>query len=88
MNRWKMHKLGFLNFWLYDQEEFLIQNGHLLLRGVGKIHYDPELYPVYSGWKQKPGTTGSLWLPGSEDGVLSPWRRGAGGVYRLSVSGI
>ena len=33
MNRWKMHKLGFLNFWLYDQEEFLIQNGHLLLRG-------------------------------------------------------
>ena len=33
MNRWKMHKLGFLNFWMYDQEEFLIQNGHLLLRG-------------------------------------------------------
>ena len=33
MNRWKMHKLGFLNFWLYDQEEFLIQNGHILLRG-------------------------------------------------------
>ena len=33
MNRWKMHKLGFLNFWLYDQEEFLIKDGHILLRG-------------------------------------------------------
>ena len=33
MNRWKMHKLGFLNFWLYDQEEFLLDNGHILLRG-------------------------------------------------------
>lgn len=33
MNRWKMHKLGFLNFWLYDQEEFMIRDGHILLRG-------------------------------------------------------
>ena len=33
MNRWKMNKLGFLNFWLYDQEEFPLQNGHILLRG-------------------------------------------------------
>jgi len=33
MNRWKMHKLGFLNFWLYDQEEFLLENGRILLRG-------------------------------------------------------
>lgn len=33
MNRWKMHKLGFLNFWLYDHEEFLIKDGHILLRG-------------------------------------------------------
>lgn len=33
MNRWKMNKLGFLNFWLYDQEEFLLENGRILLRG-------------------------------------------------------
>ena len=33
MNRWKMHKLGFVNFWLYDQEEFLLAKGHILLRG-------------------------------------------------------
>lgn len=33
MSRWKMHKLGFLNFWLYDKEEFILDNGHILLRG-------------------------------------------------------
>ena len=33
MIRWKMNKLGFLNFWLYDEEEFPLHNGHILLRG-------------------------------------------------------
>lgn len=33
MDRWKMNKLGFLNFWLYDQEEFTLSDGHILLRG-------------------------------------------------------
>ena len=33
MVRWKMNKLGFLNFWLYDEEEFPLHNGHILLRG-------------------------------------------------------
>ena len=33
MSRWKMHKLGFVNFWLYDREEFEIEDGHFLLRG-------------------------------------------------------
>lgn len=33
MDRWKMNKLGFLNFWLYDQEEFSLDDGHILLRG-------------------------------------------------------
>ena len=33
MRRWKMHKLGFVNFWLYDTEEFPLENGHILLRG-------------------------------------------------------
>ena len=31
--RWKIHKLGFLNFWLYDEEEFILDDGHILLRG-------------------------------------------------------
>ena len=33
MTPWKMHKLGFLNFWLYDEEEFILDDGHILLRG-------------------------------------------------------
>lgn len=33
MGRWKMHRLGFRNFWLYDKEDFVIEDGHLLLRG-------------------------------------------------------
>lgn len=33
MGRWKMNKLGFLNFWLYDQDEFPLHDGHILLRG-------------------------------------------------------
>lgn len=33
MEQWKMHRLGFRNFWLYDKEDFIIDDGHLLLRG-------------------------------------------------------
>ncbi|MDD3335276.1 MAG: TIGR02680 family protein [Eubacteriales bacterium] len=32
-NRWIMNKLGFVNFWLYDAEEFQLENGCILLRG-------------------------------------------------------
>lgn len=31
--RWQMNKLGFVNFWLYDWEEFPFSEGRLLLRG-------------------------------------------------------
>lgn len=33
MEQWKMHRLGFRHFWLYDKEDFIIEDGHLLLRG-------------------------------------------------------
>ena len=33
MEHWKMHRLGFRHFWLYDKEDFIIEDGHLLLRG-------------------------------------------------------
>lgn len=32
-NRWKMNRIGFVNFWLYDEEEFTFVDGKLLLRG-------------------------------------------------------
>ncbi|HVI41518.1 MAG TPA: hypothetical protein VM577_12770, partial [Anaerovoracaceae bacterium] len=33
-NRWKMNRMGFINFWLYDEEEFSFSDGKLLLRGA------------------------------------------------------
>jgi len=32
-NRWHMNRIGFVNFWLYDTETFIFENGRLLLRG-------------------------------------------------------
>lgn len=32
-SRWKMNRMGFVNFWLYDEETFEFENGKLLLRG-------------------------------------------------------
>ena len=32
-NRWHMHRMGFVNFWLYDEEIFTFADGKLLLRG-------------------------------------------------------
>lgn len=34
MERWIMNRLGFVNFWVYDTEEFPFRNGRLLLRGL------------------------------------------------------
>lgn len=33
MERFKMNRIGFVNFWLYDEEDFEFVNGKLLLRG-------------------------------------------------------
>lgn len=33
MIRWKMNRIGFVNFWLYDDETFDFEDGKLLLRG-------------------------------------------------------
>lgn len=33
-NRWKMNRIGFINFWLYDEEIFNLENGKILIRGT------------------------------------------------------
>lgn len=33
IDRWKMNRIGFVNFWLYDEEDFEFVDGKLLLRG-------------------------------------------------------
>lgn len=32
-DRWQMNRMGFVNFWLYDEETFSFSDGKLLLRG-------------------------------------------------------
>lgn len=32
-NRWQANRIGFVNFWLYDEEVFEFDNGKMLLRG-------------------------------------------------------
>lgn len=33
MSRWMLHRIGLINFWYYDEEEFDFADGKLLLRG-------------------------------------------------------
>lgn len=33
-NRWEMHRAGILNFWFYEEEEFALEDGRLVLRGT------------------------------------------------------
>lgn len=32
--RWKMNRVGILNFWFYDEEEFQLEDGRMILRGA------------------------------------------------------
>lgn len=32
--RWQMNRVGLLNFWYYDEEEFQLDNGRIILRGA------------------------------------------------------
>ena len=33
-SRWQASKIGFVNFWYYDEQEFPFANGRMLLRGA------------------------------------------------------
>lgn len=33
-NRWRMNRMGFVNFWLYDEETFSFADGKIFLRGA------------------------------------------------------
>ena len=32
-SRWHMHRMGMLDFWYYNEQEFYFDHGHMLLRG-------------------------------------------------------
>ena len=43
-SRWQANKIGLINFWYYDEQEFPFVKGRMLLRG----------------WQYEPGTIGSI----------------------------
>lgn len=32
--RWKINKIGLINYWWYDEEEFNFEDGRMILRGT------------------------------------------------------
>ena len=62
--RWKMNRIGFVNFWLYDEEDFEFEDGSYFCvdKTVLENHYDTEFYPVCTGWRPYTEPLGSFWL--------------------------
>ena len=51
-NRWIANKLGLVDFWYYDNEEFQLSDGKLLLRGTngsGKSVTMQSFIPLVKG---------------------------------------
>lgn len=57
MERYKVNKIGFVNFWLYDEEEFYFYDGKLLLRGTngsGKTVTMQSFFPLIFDGNKSP----------------------------------
>lgn len=57
MERWQMKRAGILNFWYYDEEEFLFEDGRLILRGTngsGKSVTMQSLIPLVLDGDKRP----------------------------------
>lgn len=56
-NRWKINKIGLLNYWWYDEEEFEFQEGRMILRGTngsGKSVTMQSFIPLLLDGKKTP----------------------------------
>lgn len=57
MNEWKINRAGVINFWYYDDEEFVFDDGRLLLRGAngsGKSVTMQSLVPLLFDGNKSP----------------------------------
>lgn len=62
-DRWKMNRIGFVNFWVYDEEEFSFEDGKLLLRGQngsGKSITTQSFIPFILDGDRSPGRLDSF----------------------------
>ena len=56
-NRWKINKIGLLNYWWYDEEEFEFSDGRMILRGTngsGKSVTMQSFIPLLLDGKKTP----------------------------------
>ena len=57
MSRYKVNRIGFVNFWLYDEEDFYFYDGKLLLRGgngAGKTITMQSFFPLIFDGNKSP----------------------------------
>lgn len=57
MSRWQINRAGVINFWYYDDDEFVFENGRLLLRGAngsGKSVTMQSLVPLLFDGNKSP----------------------------------
>lgn len=65
MNNYKVSKIGLLNFWLYDEEEFDFYDGKLILRGTngsGKSVTMQSFIPLILDGNKNPDRLDPLWF--------------------------
>ena len=90
-SRWKMNRIGFVNFWLYDEEDFEFVNGKLLLRGQnasGKSITTQSFIPFILDGDRTPSRLDPF---GSSDRRMEYYFLGGRrqrGIYRIPVFGI
>jgi len=86
--RWRLGRIGILNFWHYDEEVFELEGGRLILRGAngsGKSVTMQSFLPLVLDGDKRPHRLDPF---GSR--VLSAWRGGQrqNGCDRLLVDGV
>ena len=77
-SKWQINRVGLLDFWYYDEEEFDFLDGRMLLRGAngsGKSVTIAELYSASAGRKHASGAFGSIWFPRQKGWKTIFWRK-------------
>ena len=72
-SKWQLSRVGLVDFWYYDEEEFSFRDGRMLLRGAngsGKSVTMQSFIPLLLDGNMRPGTAGSLWFQCSKNGKL------------------
>ena len=77
-SKWQINRVGLLDFWYYDEEEFDFLDGRMLLRGAngsGKSVTMQSFIPLLLDGNMRPGAFGSIWFPAPERWKTIFWRR-------------